>query len=63
MNSKKENGLHLLIMFFAIIAVLVGVYEIIQGGKFSEHLSIILIGVSLFGVGIINYKASKTKEK
>ncbi len=62
MNTKKENSLHLLIMFFAIIAVLVGVYEIIQGGKFSEHLSTILIGVSLLGVGIINYKTSKKKE-
>lgn len=62
MNTKKENSLHLLIMLFAIIAVLVGVYEIIQGDKFSEHLSTIFIGISLFGVGIINYKSLKRKK-
>jgi len=62
MNAKKENSLHLMIIFFSIIAVLVGVYKIFQGDKISEHLSTILIGVSLFGVGIINYKESKKKE-
>ncbi len=60
---KKPNNLHILIMVIASISILVGAYQILQGDSFSDHFASILLGVSLFGVGAINYKNEKDENK
>ncbi len=63
MSRTKDRNLHLFIMFFGAIAVLVGIYEIFRGDTFLEQLSTLLLGSSLFGVGLMHYNETRGKKE
>lgn len=60
---KKVNNVHVLIILVATISILIGVYKVLQGESFMDHLASIMLGVALFGTGVISYKEEKDENE
>jgi uncharacterized membrane protein HdeD (DUF308 family) len=52
-NMKSAN---LIAMFLGLISIILGIYQVVNGNEFSVYFFSLFVGVTLAGVGFINYK-------
>ena len=58
---KSFKSAHKIAIVIGVVGVLVGIYGAVSGQKFSQYFITIVIGASLAGTGLINWKNQKRK--
>ncbi|MCB0701503.1 MAG: hypothetical protein R2863_06615 [Candidatus Kapaibacterium sp.] len=47
---------NLIAMVLGLISIVLGIYQVISGSEFSVYFFSLFVGVTLAGIGFINYK-------
>lgn len=56
MDIKKEKQIHLMIMVIGAFLIIFGIYAIVTGDTIKDQIHSMVLGISLFGVGVVYYR-------
>ena len=62
MDIKKEKQMHVMIMVIGVLSTIFGIYEIVKGDAFKDQMHSMVLGISLFGVGVVYYRKLVNKK-